>query len=377
MVRWTRLLLVAIASLVLSLSLVEALLRARLSIEDLDASLLTYPELASRGWMRAFVRDAGRFRARGELGSDLGGFVHDPVLGWDVLGRIRRDEPSCPVLAENRRRVVVIGDSFTYGSEVECDQAFPAQLGALLPDTEVLNLGVRAYGVGQAALKYWLYGSRLEPDVVVFAIFGPDYYRTPLSFYRFAKPRFALAPDGRSPTFDHVPVPPADVVLREAEASLPPLSYGWALLRQAVLTSRAWQDLTHHDEVFYYAYDDVHEAILRRTAEIVAARKAQLLVVYVPQAYEFAWPPGPPSLERAHLERVFRRAAVPFIDLVDELSARHSPDTVRTTFYLWTEDRAGHFSPRGNRAVAEILADAIGASAGMCVRPATSGSPAS
>jgi hypothetical protein len=152
--RRTALLLVSVAGFVLSVVLAEALLRARFPVEELYARLLTYPEIASEGWMRAFVRDFAELRARGELGPDLGGFEHDPLLGWDVVGGIRRDEPSCPVLTNGRSRIVVVGDSFTYGSEVEAGEAFPAQLGGLLPDSEVLNLGVRAYGVGQAALKY-------------------------------------------------------------------------------------------------------------------------------------------------------------------------------------------------------------------------------
>jgi lysophospholipase L1-like esterase len=345
--------------MLLGLAVAEIVLRSTLTIEDLFGRLITHPELASEGWARSFVRDYGELRRRAELGADLGGYVHDPLLGWDVPGRIRRDEPSSPVLDDGRRRIAVLGDSFTYGSQVATEESFPAQLEDVLGDgTMVLNMGVRAYGVGQAALKFWLYGRHYDPDVVVLAIFGPDVYRTPLDFYRFAKPRFVPG-DGDDVAIVDVPVPTPEEAYEKLTRELPPLWYGYALARQAFLTSRAWQELTHHDELFFHVYDGVHEALVRRTAEMACEIGARIVLVYVPQAEEFEHPSRTPSRERARLTRIFERAGVEHVDLARAFLARYRREAVYDWFYVWDEGLAGHFSPTGNRVVAEVLAEVI------------------
>jgi hypothetical protein len=347
----------AILSLVVSLAALEIVLRYRLAVEDLYARLETFPELASAGWRRAFLRDYGALRAHGAVGPGLGGLVHDPVLGWDVPGRIRTSREMSPVVPAVLRRVLFLGDSFAYGAEVEVEESFPAQLETTLPDTEVLNMGVIAYGVDQAALKYWLHGRRYAPDVVVFAIFGPDYYRTPLSFYRFAKPRFVVAPDGRNVTLAEAPLAAPDAVYRALERDTWPLSFAWAFFRQELLASEAWERVMHAEELYFYRHDELHEALLRRTAEVACEDGASLFFVYVPSRHEVV-PLRPPVRERRHLRRIFARLGVPLVDLTDEILQRYGADDAQQ-LYLMQDGRAGHFTPWGNRAVAEILRDRI------------------
>ena len=76
-------------------------------------------------------------------------------------------------------RVLVLGDSFTFGYGVENDEAFPARLEALLYNrinrrVEVLNSGVPGWSTAQ----YWIFlrerGFVLEPDLVLVAIMEND-----------------------------------------------------------------------------------------------------------------------------------------------------------------------------------------------------------
>lgn len=350
--------LIAVAiSTLCGILLAEVVLRRTLSIEDLYGPILTNPTVASEGWARTFERDYRSMRERSEIGADLGGYVHDPLLGWDVPGRVRHDELMCVLPGSASRRIIAVGDSFTYGAEVESPQSFPAQLQRLLVDTEVLNMGVRAYGVDQAALKLWMFGRPLRPDYIVFAIFGPDYYRTPLSFYRFAKPRFELDEPHESLTLAGVPVPPPDVVYDRLRRSLPLFWYGYGLARRVFLNASLWDDLTHSRELFYYRSDRLHEEILRRTISQANADGASILFVYVPQAGELE-SKGGKSIERARFTQMFLRLGANFVDLVPALLERHS-GAETDELYLWTEGRAGHFTPAANRLVAEILADAV------------------
>ena len=121
--------------------------------------------------------------------------VYDPYLGWDQpYNSITRGSRTVGAAiydlqpAEDVLRVVAIGDSFVFGSYVDSDETYPAQLETLLDDGEVLNMGVVGYGIDQAVLKYQAYGAQYDPDVVLLGTFPHNYIRTALPFYGYAKP---------------------------------------------------------------------------------------------------------------------------------------------------------------------------------------------
>jgi GDSL-like lipase/acylhydrolase family protein len=71
------------------------------------------------------------------------------------------------------RRIVALGDSFTFGDAVEAEEAWPAQLEAHLNRDgssarwQVINAGIPGHGTGQQLLLSRMLGERLRPDVVV------------------------------------------------------------------------------------------------------------------------------------------------------------------------------------------------------------------
>jgi hypothetical protein len=70
------------------------------------------------------------------------------------------------------RRVLALGDSFTFGHAVEAAETWPAVLEQLLnarggPRYEVVNAGVGGHGTGQQLLMYDELEPRVQPDVVV------------------------------------------------------------------------------------------------------------------------------------------------------------------------------------------------------------------
>ncbi len=78
-------------------------------------------------------------------------------------------------------RVVVYGDSFIHAYYTELEQTFCRQLDRLLEETlgtavEVINAGVSSYGPDQISLKLEDELNRLEPDLILVAVFaGNDY----------------------------------------------------------------------------------------------------------------------------------------------------------------------------------------------------------
>jgi lysophospholipase L1-like esterase len=118
-----------------------------------------------------------------------------PVLGWSLRegwsGKwcwtggfsrindqgIRDDNPVGPK-APGEKRLLIIGDSVTFGASVSTDQAFPAQLQQRLRAAgntwRVLNGGVTAYDSAQEADWLDLFGLNLEPDALAVAFCPND-----------------------------------------------------------------------------------------------------------------------------------------------------------------------------------------------------------
>lgn len=108
-------------------------------------------------------------------------------------------------------RIVTLGDSFTFGSEVNDEETFSRHLEVSLPDTEVLNLGVQGYGHDQMLLYLKDEGVKYRPDIVIVGFAYLDIYRNTLRFFAYAKPEFNLVSGNLVLT--NVPVPTPDRVL--------------------------------------------------------------------------------------------------------------------------------------------------------------------
>jgi hypothetical protein len=115
--------------------------------------------------------------------------------------------------AAGKQRIVVLGDSFTFGEEVSDDETYSRNLQASLPGSEVLNLGVQGYGHDQMLMYLEEEGVKYHPDVVVVGFAYLDIYRNIESFFAYAKPRFELTSEGLQLT--NVPVPTPEHVLAE------------------------------------------------------------------------------------------------------------------------------------------------------------------
>jgi hypothetical protein len=105
--------------------------------------------------------------------------------------------------APARRRIALIGDSFTFGLEVPYDQTWGHYLErALGPEFQVLNFGVDGYGVDQAYLRYRRDVAPWHPEIIILSVIADDFRRTmcvygflcfPDSEVPFPKPRFVVS----------------------------------------------------------------------------------------------------------------------------------------------------------------------------------------
>ena len=154
-------------------------------------------------------------------------YRYDPNLGWsltpnsDKISQPPNDPLEYRINADGQRedrdypfermpglsRIVVLGDSRTFGFGITATDRFSEQLEQRLSKTEVINMGVSAYGIDQELLMLQKKGVRYRPDLVLVYVahFGDSRHMYADRFGR-AKPLFLLNSDG-SLTLTNVPVP--------------------------------------------------------------------------------------------------------------------------------------------------------------------------
>jgi lysophospholipase L1-like esterase len=286
------------------------------------------------------------------------------------------------------RRVVVMGDSQTWGYGVGDDETIPAQLSRLLnegggPPYEVLNLGVGGYGTDQAFLKYLVQGWRYAPDVVVLTVFKNDSVENARTIaWGVEKPRFYV--DSGRLCLGNVPPPrapgwPNNRLLADREPSLRIPGTAVDLAQTATarfFARREWlPSLLARDDgglgavrehVGCVRNRDAYEGdglliLARLVAElkrIAGAQGARLVVLLVPKTREQESPETPSYY--ATLVGGFRAHDIAYVDLRRHLQQSEGGGAAA---FLPNDP---HLSAAGSRIAAQALRDCLSKADGGC-----------
>lgn len=115
-----------------------------------------------------------------DLGWTIGASGSEPPIYFSDLDGVRceLDQRWESVYPPGMRvDVITIGDSFTHGDEVLVEESWPAEL-ARRSGASVLNLGVFAYGVDQATLRYLHWADRNPASTVILGLVAGDFPRS-------------------------------------------------------------------------------------------------------------------------------------------------------------------------------------------------------
>ncbi len=99
----------------------------------------------------------------------------------------------------DKKRMVVLGDSYTEAFQVDLEQTYHGRLEAEFADRlEVLNFGVSGYGTAQELLTYKHFARAFKPDIVVLAFYpGNDLQDNVKDLSdNYPRPYFTLGQDG-------------------------------------------------------------------------------------------------------------------------------------------------------------------------------------
>ena len=270
-----------------------------------------------------------------------------------------REDREYGLPAGGARRILAVGDSFTFNYSVEQEHTWVRRLEKLLRERvpaaryEVLNAGTPGYSTWQELAYIEEEGIELDPQIILLAFFlGNDITDNaqPLLPVRLREGRL-LAVD--------------------AEAGLLPGSFRILLARHSHLYHLAWRarHRSGHRGVAarYAAFAGQSEAgwkataaLLQRLARLCAARKVRPIVVLIPERAQVeveagrrlaaeldragvTWDPGWPN---RRMRQLCRQVGVEAIDLLDTLAG---------TGLYFAQD--GHWTPGGNAKAARAVSD--------------------
>ncbi len=380
-------LLIACLAILLTLALLEALLRlagdtdadGRFTFLDFTLEPLGLPMEKLRAPVQGYL----------DL-EDISTVIYDERLGWTYRPHsvrqngtftingagIRAQREYSQLPPADHLRIALFGDSFTAGDDVSDAEVWGGRLEQLLLNAgiraEVLNFGVGAYGMDQAYLRWLHQGKAFEPDIVIFGL-QPDNLKRNLNIFRqlmnrsgppLTKPRFALA-DGGLDLLNSPALPPDQLVAAFEDFANQPLAdyeyyYGsryqasrwWA---QSRLASLLYEALKQEDaSPALYGSDgeggQLGKAIIDAFARDVKEADAAFIVLHLPL--------------QAHLVWRLNGIAAPFQFLLDH--CRESYNTIPFEDHLqpvhahdefWSATK--HYGPELNALLAETVAQEI------------------
>ncbi|HKW37970.1 MAG TPA: SGNH/GDSL hydrolase family protein [Burkholderiales bacterium] len=312
-------------------------------------------------------------------------FVPDALLGW-TLGPGRRSKnglyassaegirsagPGVSYAKDRpKRRIVVVGDSFSFGLEVPFEDSWAHRLEqALGPGTQVLNFGVDAYGVDQAYLRYLRDARPWKPDLVIFGFINHDLYRS-MAVYAFVsfpewglpfgKPRFVVE-NGKLELLNTPVLPPEQILQRASVFDLPfvrldrgfqPRDWRWhsyygSRLARLVL-SRFEPAPVPGAKASDAALAELNAALFAAFVETAKQESSIPYPVYFPSRGDFS---GQNRLAKDGILETFRERHVEHGNLTDCIAKVGE----QTAFIAGRP----HYSPAGNAAVAACLEPAV------------------
>ena len=277
-------------------------------------------------------------------------------------------------------RILLAGDSFTFGHGVNDPERYGEQLEEEIPGLDVVNTGVWGTGTDQQYLLYLDEGRKYDVDLVVLGYFVENIVRNGTSV-RFItggraahKPRFVLREGVLELTNVPVPEPGEDSETESAERErwnevverqgtgvpIPFKSFlrdhsAFYKLLHARLAD-AMHKALHSNAEPYPEYDEsreewqVTEAIFSAFADAVRAEGAEFLIMIIP-AKEYVTQDYVVPKPNQMIAEFGRTHDIPVLDL---LPAFRAVDPARRADLYFRMD--AHWSPKGHALAAKTLA---------------------
>ena len=283
--------------------------------------------------------------------------LYEPIMGWALSPNFNIDNMRIPktIFHTNskgirgvseyayqkqatKKRILILGDSFTFGIGVSDNETYPYYMEKMSSGLEVLNFGVSGYGHDQMLLYLKEAGIRYKPDIVILGFVYSDLSRNMLKFNnKYPKPKFVLV--GNKLQLTNVPVPTISSII--SQEIFRPKIIDWFLMIQA-----AYGDKKH----FNKEKQQLAEAIFDEMLKTIKECKAKPLFVYIstPRAIDKNDPKEEKPSEDS-FEQFCRERSIPYLFTRPYFNA-----AIQKGIHL---KKDGHWDAQGNQIVAQAIAE--------------------
>lgn len=271
---------------------------------------------------------------------------------------------SGPISVEKKpgvRRILMLGDSNTFGYGVEEEERFSDLLEERLPQYhEVLNLGVFGYGTDQEALLFEQEGLLYSPDIVVHAFSAGD-LSINMNSINAGYPKPFFRKEGDRLTLHNTPVPRSSPYMRSRSRVSPLKSY---LYRHSHLYRLILTRFALFNKYMFNSVPEMSEeegmkttvAIIKRLDALCRANGCRLAVLLI--SHE-TWVAAE-SRRGARvgyfpaLSQILTRLGIPVIDPSPLFAQRYGQGEK-----LFLPNDPVHLNARGNELAARALHDGL------------------
>lgn len=304
---------------------------------------------------------------------------YDPILGWanrEGAEGIYRPAPEIPPTfvrinaqgyrgkevplkrVAGKRRLVVLGDSNTFGYGIEEGERFTDIVaGSLSPSYEMINFGVFAFGTDQEALLLERDAIRYDPDTVLLTVSAGDLSEVMSSIHGgSSKPFFKL--DDDTLALYNTPVPPAVPYMRNSwtRSATIPFFYEHShlfrlIMKRATPVSRYMINTV--PEMSEAQAMMVMNGLIQGMNDLCVTNRARFAVVLIPHG---VWLDGARRMPDqtigyfGPLSAALAGMGIPFIDTTAALA--EADNESKPVFFA--KDPV-HLTPLGNRVVAQVV----------------------
>lgn len=256
--------------------------------------------------------------------------------------------------------ILVVGNSFAAGSQVDDEETFPAQLETMT-QRPVINAGVGGYGVDQSILRAAQLQPIVKPSVVVLDVQFDMVLVDSYSYYTRPKPYFVI--ENGLLQRKNRPVPDRDPEYEKHSALRDILAYSYVADQLLGRFLPEWWETGARSTFIKSGTDDVevtcsiisefHKELDRQGIQLIVLFQYDGLLIEASQQR-----PADLDLVRGCV----RREAIPVADEWDRLREVAARDQLELKkYYVMSADGQsfGHMSPLGNKLVATVVSQAL------------------
>ena len=260
---------------------------------------------------------------------------------------------------DERTRLLMLGDSFTFGLTADMGKSFVETIEANFPDYIVWNLGVPTTGTNQAVVSYQQHAPRLRPQITILGFYVNDFRNNlfPMDNNTAVKDengKHLVVQQYHMDIWGHIVNMDARTALYYRVQNVdPPASELERLF-----------GLTRLGSVFLRATDRVGEAIaageftrrgveltrkyLRELQELTAAYDSELLVLLIPRGKDL----NSPGTNFQNAVTLFEELGITYLNPIDELD--HELDYMD---FAKTNDI--HWNSTGHQKIGAMLSECL------------------